>query len=373
MNKKQTRKGAASIYAVVFVTLLVGIIAVSFVRLILREATDTTDNELSRSSLDAALVGVEDAKRALAEYDTNTGTLDMNDCDFVNKVLNGETASGEVLIQTTAENRSKTEQAYTCVKASDVGENYKGTLSSSNTVAVVPLKYSGNTAPNKVVFSWFEDSNTVNEYVNKSEYKKLEKQQNTPPVVSFQYVQTGSSFSPVTDFDPTGDTTTDSATLILTPTDSDSGKTSFSATDLVNSHNIGVKNEPAKVKCSKNNGFYCSVEINLPSPKGDGVANQYLVLSLPYGVPETAFQVEMKNDNTPINFDGVQYLVDSTGRANDLYTRIEVRLDIVDPNFPYPQFALQSKGAVEKNFWVTNDCKKVDNGIVTECKNSGNL
>ncbi len=381
MNKKQTKKGAASIYAVVFATLLIGIVAISFVRVILRGAADTTDNELSQSSRDAALVGIEDAKRAINEYKAHpvAGIIMEDNCDFVKQVLeNNASATGEVLIQeTTTNTNSKTEQAYTCVQVSDVSENYKRTLTGSNTVAVVPLSYDPSSPePNKVEFSWYAEASSISGgYVNENSYKNKPSQQDTPSVVSFQYVQTDSNFYPIEDFDPTRSDDTDTATIFLTPKGSGID-TTVSASKFAKNHNIvDAKNDPIFVNCNNKNGYRCSVEVSLPkTTDGYSGKNRYLVVSLPYGAPETAFMVKMKHDSETVPFRGVQYVIDSTGRANNLYTRLEVRLDTVDPNFPYPQFALQTEGDLNKAFWVTDGCKKVDNGAVDEnCPNSGNL
>ena len=58
----KTRKGAASIYIVIFTTTLLGIIALSFVRIMLAESLRTTNYSLSQSAYNSALAGIEDAK-----------------------------------------------------------------------------------------------------------------------------------------------------------------------------------------------------------------------------------------------------------------------------------------------------------------------
>ena len=64
-NFRESKKGVASLYAVVFATILFGVITLSFVRIILSEARQSDDDELSQSAYDSALAGVEDAKRAV--------------------------------------------------------------------------------------------------------------------------------------------------------------------------------------------------------------------------------------------------------------------------------------------------------------------
>jgi hypothetical protein len=60
---------------------------------------------------------------------------------------------------------------------------------------------------------------------------------------------------------------------------------------------------------------------------------------------KASFQVEMLNSGGAIiPFDGVQPKVDSTGRANDSFRRVESRIEFVDPNFPVPEGLPQLPG-----------------------------
>jgi hypothetical protein len=60
-----------------------------------------------------------------------------------------------------------------------------------------------------------------------------------------------------------------------------------------------------------------------------------------------------------MKFSGVQSIVDSTGRANDLFRRVEARLEMIDTYFPMPDAALTLSGDgnnLNKSFYVTNNC-----------------
>ena len=65
-----------------------------------------------------------------------------------------------------------------------------------------------------------------------------------------------------------------------------------------------------------------------------------------------------------LDFSGVQVAIDSTGRANDMYSRVEARIEFTDINFPFPQYAIQAtsseENAIDKNFYVTQDCGYAD-------------
>lgn len=60
----------------------------------------------------------------------------------------------------------------------------------------------------------------------------------------------------------------------------------------------------------------------------------------------------MYQDSSLVQFNGVQPSVDSTGRASNLYRRVEVRLRLGD-DFPYPNYAADIENNLCKDFTVT--------------------
>ena len=62
MGKKDQQTGVVSIFAVIFSALIMSILTVSFIRLMVVDQKQASDNDLSQSAYDAALAGVEDAK-----------------------------------------------------------------------------------------------------------------------------------------------------------------------------------------------------------------------------------------------------------------------------------------------------------------------
>ena len=93
--------------------------------------------------------------------------------------------------------------------------------------------------------------------------------------------------------------------------------------------------KPHSITCSGNisaGGYACSAEIILPSTIGGGNRNAFIRLSSIYN--GSSYSVELNNSSGIVNFDGVQPAIDSTGRANDIFRRVESRVEMSDPNFP---------------------------------------
>lgn len=176
------------------------------------------------------------------------------------------------------------------------------------------------------------------------------------------------------------------------------------------------QNTPLDVHCfiddegeRPSNGYACTADIYIPKPINYSSTNKrnpttfFLVLNLPYGDPETEVNVELKhcNDNSDsiygeggegncnsVKFVNVQPIVDSTGRANDLFRRIEARVELVDTYYPIVNYALavndpeSDDDNVVKDFYVTKNCSyseskwnssegKVEEIIDKSCNNSG--
>ena len=414
------KRGAASLYIVIFTALLLGLIVLSFTRIMVSDARQTSNQDLSQSAYDSALAGVEDAKVALLKYhdcisqENNSRTAECQkiidnmqkgiadkSCDVVQKVL-GRTvdeAKGVIIQekQSGSDNSASLEQAYTCVTLAEKLADYRSFLNAENRVRVVPLRTAGSGHGiddiRYVKFSWYSaenynDNNRATNFPSDGGYFAMPAQNAhiKPPIVSVQLIQTGSTFA-LSELSASGSNTgTDRATMLFYPTTagSDGGGT-VSSQRLIDSNSKAFKNEPFKVNCNPNNGaFLCNVFIEIPptfnkTDRNEGTS--YIVATLPYGEPSTDFSVMLctgtgscTDDGTGTNpggnvieFTAVQTKVDSTGRANDLFRRVETRVELVDTYFPYPEFAIQMTGQgdeseINKSFWVSNNCWVAKNG-----------
>lgn len=420
MEKKQiTKRGVASLYVVIFATMVFGVVSLSCMRIMLSEVTQTSEDDLSRSAYDAAMAGVEDAKTAVNRYynclsgagnatNCNSTARDMlfqADCKnsigvakYLYSRTDGDAESPEVLIQEgTTDNNS--DQAYTCVVVSDVVPDYRGNLTSDTKTKVVPLGVkSDNTNSSlagvkRIRFSWYSQLNegtygTVNSFKLSNGVNFGNANNPTiPPTVSLTLIKVSGSITP-SDFHKANNGS-DYATMLLLPSSQTAGTTLIAANEISESElrragdvlNVD-RHTPKAVTCSTTAEFACSVDLTgLNFTNNDSV---FLVVSLPYGDTITDFSVALYGDDLTksIDFKGVQVSVDSTGRTGQLFRRVETRLDPSDLYFPYPQYALdlrdgEGDDALKKYFWITANCwyskPSTGDGNAKTCDNNGNL
>ena len=426
------RKGVASFYVVAFSTLLLVIIAASFAAIIISEIARTSNDDLAQSAYDSALAGVEDAKVAYYNYRNclNQGAVRANgvnyadgldckeiiylvekegsDCDVVAHILGRKIESvdengneGVMVSETTNQNNMK--QAYTCVKLANQLKDYRTTLTSNTQVRVLQVKLEDGVSANdinSVRISWHADSSghtlnygNFNFSTDSVVFPPFTNGTPVPPTIALTMIQTSKTFY-FSDFDLSKGDRTNRGTLYLVPIGKkekasiskpgnyygvyNGSKNFITPAQVVKSNDKAAKNLPFGVYCSDESDMYCTVEIGLPKPVGEGVRNDdtfMFAISLPYGAKYDT-QIAMafcksatecvssqvldggEEETNIVSLKGMQVGVDSTGRANDLFKRVEVRLDTGGNAMPYPLYGIQLLGSgggslLKKNLTVT--------------------
>ena len=322
-------------------------------------------------------------------------------CSMVGHILgkipkdqDGEVEVGGV-IKTGADGETTTNQAYTCVMLNTSLNDYRATLSSTNKTQTMKASVENGSVSDvrKIRLSWYsvrsdirlKFSNFGGGRVNFPTFSSSVIA--TPPTVEFQMVQTAQNFT-LGQFDQVNGTQTNRGTLYLVPTgecgsaENRNGSNYIGVAngncahpeEITNSINAGqvaktndhhVMNKAFAVYCNPASTaeFYCSVDIELPDPIGGRPRNNdtfMISVSLPYQMPDTDFAIEMICDagtscgtatlagggtstDKIAKITNTQIAIDSTGRANDLYRRVETRLETSDTTFAsgYPYYALQ--------------------------------
>ena len=101
-------------------------------------------------------------------------------------------------------------------------------------------------------------------------------------------------------------------------------------------------------------GYACTMTLTLPNPISGDASTRTAYLRLTPFYKSTRFEVRLKSSGADVNFKGVQPLIDSTGRANDLFRRVQSRVEMTDTTFPYPDAAVDVTTEFCKDFTVIN-------------------
>lgn len=324
--KITTKRGMASLYLVAFTTLLLGVVTMSFARVMLNESIGASNSDLSQSAYDAALAGIEDAKTAIVMYnicirtgaekvggrDCNVTIEKMNEglksggCDAISNIL-GDTATqgegGEVPLTSNSDNNSSNNdddlgQAYTCVTISNDAANYQSVLNSDARSRVVPVSTSGeNQEVSAILLEWY--SSAVNSEANNAKYMENyysdlsssgftplgprsvaagNPKEETLPILAFEFFQTDNNFTMASlDLNNEYNTGTNHAMVTFYPSSSaEAGAqgTPILARDILAASDKNSQSTGAKlVSCQYNSGYRCRAIIELPATYGNDKQN----------------------------------------------------------------------------------------------------
>lgn len=398
MHKMQkTKQGMASIYVVVFVTMLIGVITLSFLRIMLSESGRTEKSTLADSAMNSAMAGVEDAKTILTRYNECIASGGAgSDCSKIEAAVAsatedcdlGSSTEGESAIGFTGDGYSGSinDQAYTCVNLTVEGDFVKA-IDDSNPVLVVPMRIKDASQIGSVEgvrITW--QSNGVESY---DEYGNFlnEANSNTTSALNNKNVKAVLGGKGVTDSSSSNISKANGLKVTLIQTsagysnddfyasDSNNGQTnratvmllpSNSGTSEVNQKALlesadKTYNAPISVNCTTDH--ICTADLHFPQPKGGNRIQDtfFLVISRVYSEPVIdTVTVKMYKDEAhtvEVPFFNVQPIVDSTGRAGDLVRRVEVRLGSNAGQF-VPLAELTVDGGLDKDFFVTKNCIK---------------
>lgn len=392
MVRRHQQRGAVSLFVVIFSALLITVVTLSFIRLMVKDQQEASDSDLSQSAYDSAMSGVEDAKRAILKQQTVCGAnptsqqcvqltaaMASQKCTTLSDMgitgLTQTTTGGnkEVLIQSAGGGSSTTNQAYTCVKIALDTPDYLGTLKAGAS-NIVPLSTVSDNVQS-VELSWFTYGDFSSVAPSASRTVSLESNaamplyaaggsttnvwpQNRPSLVRAQLVQfSDTSGFNLSDFDSGGD----ASTLFLYPSNVGTASTSFTNDSRRDASSGSL--QPVKCNASLVSQLYaCTATITLPNPVQGGAAHRLSYLRLSSLYNGMHYTIKLKNAaGNYIDFHGVQPSVDSTGRANDLFRRVQSRIELTS-NFPYPEAAVDVTGGVCKTFQVTANASDYNPG-----------
>ncbi len=344
---------------------------------------------------------------------------------------------------------STLDQAYTCVKVDTTVDEYLGTITTTSDFKVIPLRtsFSADTSvvsPVKFIrVQWFNSEDLKNVsgtgisqiYKSSSNIFTSTKQlgdrarnifgtTNTyVPAIQLGLAQASTQGYILSDFEKSIDANSNRGTLVINSVQSNGGRTAvaipnsatsgFAGSAVSGSEDWGsglnAVNSPITATCDTTAlasvQYACEAIIGLPGGifkgrKDNNVSDimRYLTITTPYEGVNVSFSIQMYggsscalNGNSLTNceikqFSGVQSSVDSTGRANDLFRRVEARVELIDVNYPFPKYALSvyctaynndgscadgSEGNIEKKYWASYNCFTLINGVDKGCGEGG--
>ena len=352
------RQGGVSIFIVIIAGLLVSVVTIGFIRLINRDYQDAARQDLSQSAYDSAQVGVEDAKRALLAWQNACSSGPMSDCEQMTQGLNlsqseqpcnllatsfnmGDPNSSETLVESSSGD-SQMDQAYTCVKIDLSTDSFLGRLSSGES-KIIPLKATDSF--NKVRLSWFNQNNSDSDLIDLPDKTNLMLNMlppdstwpaNRPSILRAQFVSAETSTNKTIFAYPAIDGDINSSlgsTIISLGGDTQTFTTS----------SLSPVRCDSSLSSGGRMGYACSVVIDLLQ---DMPARSSSVMNIAFQYGSiTDYRVELLNNlNNIVTFDGVQPSIDSTGRANDLFRRVESRVEIGQADLPAPINSVYTSG-----------------------------
>jgi hypothetical protein len=404
---KNMKRGAVSIYVVIFTTLLLSIISLGFMRIMMAEQRSASNQDLSNSAFDSAMAGVEDGKIVVLAYHECKGRNDNDieprtglNCGAVRNAIKPDNCdtvyqsrfgSAQNIVETPvgeSQEDSELNQAYTCLTITPDTNDYLMTLSPDGQSEIVPLYFQGGNTIRSIVVRWWRDEDANGALAFDSErcrggsaFDGLRcflgrTTQGEPPIIRWQLVDGGDNYV-LHDDNMMATNTLNSeqkrATLFFVPTSRsennvwglsgtgnrpavpssivfDSGK----AVNRTEPTSLGFNqgNTPLPVHCGDfegqgRKGYACAVRIILPNSINTSTNRNSMLRLTAYNGATASVSVEgwnsVGNDGNIIKFEGVQPEIDSTGRASDLFRRVFSRVSLTS-GFPYPEWSLELTG-----------------------------
>lgn len=363
MRQQRGERGVVSIFIVIFAAIFMVVITVSFLLVMMRDQQQATQYDLSQNAYDSAMSGVSDAERAIALCAANPALAGCNQlttggCQTLGNIatlgVSFSTApdgNKEYPIQTTAGGNNDLNQAYTCVTVDTHPTDYKANVT-EGVPLMIPLQ--ANTSLSQLNFSWQKATASATPVYPTStatgllKYTTWNQNPNTyPPVMQLELIRIASNGS-VTLSDLDGQS---AETVLMYPQNGSLGSASPSSVDFgVDARQKPSTIQPVNCYTDPTQGNQCFAALKdgaNPMVSTSSPASLYLVMTPIYG--DAAVTVSLPGSGN--YFENLQASVDSTGRANDLFRRVQARVDLV-PHPTYPNAALSLQGPLCKDFTV---------------------
>lgn len=380
-NIQSRQSGGVSLFVVIFAAILFSVIALSFVAIMNQEQKRSANQEISQSAYDSAMSGVEDAKRLIINCYNNKDSqacqaLEDEQCTSVAQggIAGNPTDRDEIKIKgnssDTKRDGSDLNQAYTCVKVLQAVPDFLGSTSGHDGAITIPL--SGDRDVAYVNIEWQKERSTSTEAIgfngscdSASASQLCTKAQwgDMPAMLRARFIIPTSS-SPENSFRLSDLNSAQADTsYFLRPTSAPNVPTVAPGTSAIEATTKSAGNVAAPASCVLANEYKCTIKIRMPRTIPAKSKFSVLRLKTLYRGADLRVTMYDSSDNL-VNFYGVQTVIDSTGRAGDIFRRIEARLmPRTKTDATIPDHAIDIDGSLCKSFAVIDD---VSDGFPSE-------
>lgn len=342
INDKLNQKGIVSFLTVTFLAAILLLITVGFTKVMLSNQRQSLDGQLNTQAFYAAESGINDV---LTNYTTlkGAGVFNKTGCnDVISQIPRSPTGLAANILDPT-----EPDIKYTCLLVDDKTEFIEFSDATSTSGKLYKLKNAAGNAISNIRISWGNEDE-----IDKRGDLLLPPQgdawpETIPPLLRVTIYYPGSNFS-------RPNLITSQKTFFLIPYNG------FGSTSDVSPEDgkiTGIRcDEPSTAP------YRCIADINISSYAGsasqEGDGGLFIRIRPIYDhfPPPTIEIKDMTGGGSSTNyFEDAQYTIDSTGRANDVYKRIKVTVDIND-NVPFPEYGVLSGGNLCKQFiaWPDN-------------------
>lgn len=392
---RNKQNGVVSLFIVIFTTLLLTVLVVGFLRIMVQEQKQATNQDLSQSAYDSAVSGVEDAKRVLRACSQGVAAacnaIDPADatqkCKTVTEagIISPALDSSETIIKSDGSSTTLN-QGYTCVMIDRQTTDYKGGLTDGKP-QLVPLKLAVKGDPaatatlKTVTIEWMHKDNSAggNSYPGGGVASLVQPTvagiDTLPPLAAWGTSGGANAGSPallraqmvmpslpnavtLDELDANVATTAYFRPSVLSGAP---GATTQYVLPPLRATDVSIAapttTSPQAVNCYndlyQNGDYACKVDIDV-SARNVKTGSTVAFLRLNALYRDTSYRITVKDSaGVVLVFDGVQPVIDSTGRAGNLYRRISSRVDM--SSLIAPPAAIDFTGNLCKDFYVTDN------------------
>lgn len=328
------QRGAVALITVIFVAILLTIVTTSFIRITVNEQRQATDDDLTKRAFFAAESGIEDGKIALDRY--LNGEINIAE-------LNGDTCDAPRDIDPEIEDLDGIEASYTCHLISLSSEVYESSISpwASRAIDLNAIDPAGAPANFSTMTLRWHDPVENGAYATRGDAQ-------TELLPRTGWNSGGVAYPAmmrvqISSYPESGTFAASDAQTHVVFINPSTGGANPTANFIANDGSI-ISN--GSCTPSLTSGYACEVTL-------DGFNDANRNYSVRVTSLYTATNMQLVLDGGSAEFDGALATIDVTGRAGDVYRRVQTRVSLASEDL-LPDAAITSGQDVCKNFNITD-------------------